>query len=115
MANSDYATKYIGQTVTVTMDRPMGSVHPEWGFTYSVNYGFVDGTLAPDGGAVDAYVLGVFEPLSTFTGDCIAVIRRKNDDDDKLVVVPCGQVFPDNEIRKITYFQEQYFKSKIIR
>lgn len=46
------------------------------------------GTIAPDGEEIDAYVLGVFEPKEEFTGTCIAVIHRTNDDDDKLIVVP---------------------------
>lgn len=37
---------------------------------------------------MDSYVLGIYEPLETFTGKCIAIIHRTNDNDDKLVVVP---------------------------
>jgi inorganic pyrophosphatase len=37
---------------------------------------------------LDAYVLGVLEPLDEFTGRCIAIIHRINDNDDKLIVVP---------------------------
>jgi len=42
---------------------------------------------------IDAYVLGVFEPRDRFEGQCIAVIHRTNDDDDKLIVVPEGQEY----------------------
>ena len=110
-----YAERFLDEIVTVTMDRPMGTRHPKHGFLYPVNYGYVAGTQAPDGGAVDAYVLGVFEPLSEFTGRCIAIIRRKEDDDDKLVVVPESKRYSDEQVRALTEFQERAFSTAIIR
>lgn len=62
---------------------------------------------------LDAYVLGVNEPLDKFSGVCIAVIHRKDDDDDKLVVVPSGVNLSEEEIRKKVDFQEQWFASVI--
>jgi inorganic pyrophosphatase len=96
------------------MDRPLGTRHPKHGFMYCVNYGFVPGTVSGDGEELDAYLLGVFEPLQSYIGKCIAVIHRINDDDDKLIVVPDGKQYTDDEIRKLTNFQEQYFQSEII-
>ena len=55
------------------------------------------------------------EPVQEFTGKCIAVIHRTNDDDDKLIIVPEDQNLTDEEIRKFTNFQEQFFESEIIR
>jgi inorganic pyrophosphatase len=107
--------QFLNKKVTVKMDRPLGSKHPNWDFKYELNYGYIPDTNAPDGSEVDAYVLGVDKPLDEFVGTCIAVINRKNDDDDKLIVVPDGQTFTDEQIIKLTNFQEQYFKSKIIR
>ncbi len=109
------APRYIGKRVTVHMDRPLGSRHPQFGFRYPVNYGYVPGTKAPDGEELDAYVLGVDRPVPEFTGTCIAVIHRLDDDDDKLVVVPEGIQLSDARIRTLTHFQESYFKSIIIR
>ncbi|MFW6046830.1 MAG: inorganic diphosphatase [Candidatus Woesearchaeota archaeon] len=111
----DYSKKYLGQEVTVKMDRPMGSKHPKLGFIYPVNYGFIPNTKAPDGKELDAYVLGVFEPKEKFTGNCIAIIHRTNDNDDKLVVVPNNKEYSDKQIRALTEFQESFFKSEIIR
>ncbi len=110
------AASYIGKTVRVKIDRPLHSKHPKHGFEYEVNYGFVPGTLAPDGEELDAYVLGVDEPLDEFEGKCIAVIHRTNDDDDKLIVIPQSlSDMEDDEIRRKTGFQEQYFQSVILR
>lgn len=98
------------------MDRPLGSNHPKYGFKYEVNYGFVPNTKAPDGDEIDAYVLGLNVPLKNFSGKCIAIIHRLNDDDDKLVVVPKNtEGITDEEIIKLTSFQEKYFKSIILR
>ena len=110
----DEGKNYLGKTVKVTMDRPLGSKHPKHGFVYEVNYGFVPGTVSGDGEELDVYVLGEDKPLETYEGKVIACIHRLNDDDDKLVVTD-GRNFTDEEIRKLTYFQEQYFISEIIR
>jgi inorganic pyrophosphatase len=109
------AADHIGSLVEVEIDRPLGSSHPEHGFTYPVNYGFVPGVPAPDGDELDAYVLGVSEPRRRFTGRCIAIVHRLDDADDKLVVVPDGVELTDTEVRRLTRFQEQYFTSTILR
>lgn len=107
--------KYLNKTVTVKMDRPLGSKHPDWDLIYEVNYGYVPNTISGDGEELDCYVLGVDKPLDSFTGKCIAIIHRINDNDDKLIIVPEGMNFTDEEIRNLTNFQEKYFKSIIIR
>lgn len=112
--HNDYSAPFLGTEVSVHMDRPMGSVHPKYGFLYPVNYGFVPDTKAPDGEEIDAYVLGVSTPINEFTGICIAIIKRENDDDDKLVVVPKDTFLSKEEIKTLTDFQEQFFKSTIV-
>lgn len=107
--------RWLGQMVRVVIDRPQGSYHPDHGFAYPVNYGYVPNTLAPDGEELDVYILGITEPLVEFTGRCIALIHRLDDNDDKLVVVPDGVTLTDEAIRAITHFQEQYFHSVIVR
>ena len=107
--------KYLNKTVTVKIDRPLGSKHPDWDLIYEVNYGYIPNTISGDGEELDCYVLGVDKPLDSFTGKCIAIIHRTNDNDDKLIIVPDGMNFTDEEIRNLTNFQEKYFKSIIIR
>ena len=106
---------FLGQTVYVEIDRPLGSKHPRWEFIYSVNYGFVPNQPAPDGEDLDAYVLGVFEPLADFSGRCIAVVHRADNDDDKLVLVPDGVAYTDGQIMALVEFQERFFESTIVR
>ena len=107
--------KYIGNIVQVKIDRPLNSNHPKHGFAYPVNYGFVPNTISGDGEELDCYVLGIDKPIDNFEGKCIAVIHRTNDNDDKLIVVPEGKNYTDEEIRELTSFQEQYFESEIIK
>lgn len=107
--------QYLGQTVTAKIDRPFGSKHPKHGFIYPLNYGFIPGTISGDGEELDCYILGVFKPIEEFTGKCIAIIHRTDDDDDKLVVVPEGKYYSNDAIDALTEFQEQYFKHEIIR
>ena len=84
----ELARKQLGKTVQVTMDRPLGTTHPKHGFVYKVNYGYIAGIRAPDGDDLDAYFLGVDEPIQSGEGVCIAVAHRRDNDDDKLIVVP---------------------------
>lgn len=109
------ATAFLGQLVTAHIDRPLGARHPTHGFIYLLNYGNVPGVLAPDGEERDVYVLGEFEPLVTFTGRCIAVIHRLDDDDDKLVLVQDGKNYSDEQISALTEFQERFFHAVILR
>ncbi len=111
----DNSIDFLNKTVTVKIDRPMGSKHPKHGFIYPVNYGYVPDTISGDAEELDAYVLGIYEPLDSFTGKCIAVIHRLNDTDDKLIVAPENVCFSDEQIRALTDFQERFFESEIIR
>ena len=109
------AKYFIGKTVHIVIDRPMGSKHPKFGYTYPVNYGYVKNTISGDGEELDAYILQVEKPLQEFTGTCVAVIKRKEEDDDKLIVIPHNSSITNTEIRELTYFQEKWFTSNIIR
>lgn len=111
----ELARKFLNKKVKVTIDRPIGSNHPKWGFEYSVNYGFVEGVLAPDGEGLDVYILNISEPVEYFEGEVVAVLHRLDDDDDKLIVVPVGESVTDDMIDSKTDFQEKFFKHEIIR
>lgn len=106
---------FIGKKVVVKMDRPLGSKHPKHGFIYLVNYGYIPGTVSGDSEELDAYILGVHQPLDTFEGRVIAVVHRLDDDDDKLIVVEDGKNYTDDQINALVEFQEKWFKTEIIR
>ena len=106
---------YLGEIIKIKIDRPFGSKHPKHGFIYPVNYGYVPDTTSEDGEELDAYLLGVFKPVEEFTGKCIAIIHRTNDNDDKLVIVPEDKDYSDDAINALIEFQEQFFEHEIIR
>ena len=115
LADKSVDNVIIGTTVTVTVDRPLGSYHPEYkDMYYPINYGYIEGVMAPDGEEQDAYILGVNEPVKKFTGKIIAIVYRKDDIEEKWVVVPEGVTFSKEEIRRQIHFQEQYFDSEIV-
>lgn len=109
------AKTYLGKKVTVTMDRPLGSKHPKHGFEYEANYGYIEGIKAPDGEDLDAYYLGVNEAINAGQGVCIAIAHRRDNDDDKLIVVPDGVTMSDEEIMSAIHFQEQWFDTEVVR
>ena len=106
---------YLGKKTTIKIDRPLGTRHPKHNFIYLLNYGYVPNTISDDGEELDAYLLGVFDPVKEYHGSVIAIIHRTNDNDDKLVVVPDGVNYTDDQIMALTEFQERFFKSVIWR
>ncbi len=105
----------IGEIVTVTVDRPLGSYHPKYkDMYYPINYGYIEGIIAPDGEEQDAYILGVDKPVERFTGKIIAIVQRNDDAEEKWVVCPEDVSYTKEEIMELIRFQEQYFQSEII-
>ena len=105
----------VGNIVTVTVDRPLGSYHPRHkDIYYLINYGYVEDIMAPDGEEQDAYILGVDKAVEKFTGKIIAVVHRNDDVEEKWVVAPTGMTFTKEEIMEQIHFQEQYFDSEVI-
>lgn len=107
--------KYLGSMVTIKIDRQMGAKHPKWDMIYPINYGYVPNTISGDGEELDAYLLGVFEPVQEYTGKCIAVVHRTKEDDDKLIIVPEDKNYTKEQIQALTEFQERFFESEIIK
>ena len=105
----------IGKIVKVVVDRPLGSVHPKHkNIIYPINYGYVENLLGGDGEEQDAYIIGVNHPVESFIGVVIAIIKRYDDIETKLVVAPEGVSFTKDQIDAFVYFQEQYFNYEII-
>ena len=104
-----FLNSLLGQTVHIVVDRPIGHAHK--GMIYPVNYGYIPGLMGGDGEEQDAYILGIDTPLSSFDGQVIGAIRRRNDVEDKLIVAPKGMVFHQGQIMEAVHFVEQYFDS----
>lgn len=106
---------YLGKTVTIKIDRPIGYMHQKKNYTliYPINYGYIPGIIGGDGEELDVYLLGVDVPVSEFNGKIIGIIHRHNDVEDKLVMVPEKTSFTAEEIADAVRFQEQYYDSEI--
>lgn len=105
---------FLGRTINITFDRPLGSVHPRHAdIVYPVNYGFVPGTKAGDGMEIDVYYLSADKPLKEASAICIGYVRRLDDNEDKLIAT-AGEIPTIDEVEKQLEFQEKWFKHEII-
>ena len=102
---------YLGKSVDIVIDRPIGYVHKN--IKYPVNYGYIPGVFASDGEEQDVYLLGVNEPQKEYSAEIIGVIYRDDDNEDKLVAAPKGKIFNQAEIMELVHFQEQFFKMHV--
>ena len=109
------ARSYLGKTVHIEIDRPIGYVHHkgEYDLVYPINYGYIPGVLGGDGEEMDVYLLGVDAPVKEFDAHIIAIVHREDDVEDKLVGVPEGMTFTAEEIAAAVRSQEQYYHSCI--
>ena len=100
-------SSYLGKTVRIKIDRPIGYVHKKPGKTlvYPINYGYIPGVLGGDGEELDVYLLGVDEPVEEFEGRIIGIVYRQNDVEDKLIMAPAGAAFDKKTIEKQIDFQ----------
>lgn len=105
---------YLGKRVNVIIDRPLGSKHPQYEHIYTLNYGYIPETLAEDGEEIDAYIIGEFEPLESYEGYVVALIKRKNDVEDKLVVCKEQNKYSKEAIAALVEFQERFFISEVV-
>ncbi len=104
----------LGKTVTVVIDRPMGSTHPRHpDMVYPVHYGYIPGMPAEDGEEQDVYLLGVEHFVKEYRAQVIGIIHRRDDIEDKLVAAPAGMHFTKEEIEAAVWFQERYFDSVV--
>lgn len=105
----------LGKEVKVTVDRPKGSFHPKRrNLYYPINYGYIEGIIAPDGEEQDVYILGVDHPVEEFRGRIIGIVYRQDDIEEKWVAAPEAMSFTREQIWEQIKFQEQYFQSELI-
>jgi len=105
---------WLGKLVPVVIDRPLGSLHPlHPDIVHPINYGYIPTTVAGDLEPIDACVLELEVPVSSFIGEVVGVVVRHDDAEGKLVVAPAGRRYSIAEIEAAIRFQEQYCDSEI--
>jgi inorganic pyrophosphatase len=84
-------------TSTIMIDRPKGSVHPRFAeIVYPLDYGFLEGTTASDGGGIDVFVGSLGAEV---TGAIMTVDLEKRDAEMK-VLIGCS----DDEMHVVHIF-----------
>ncbi len=106
---------YLGRTVKIKIDRPIGYVHKRENYTltYPINYGYIPEVFGGDGEELDVYLLGVDKPVTDYVAKIIGIVYRMNDVEDKLIAAPEGVCFNQAEIAQYIHFQEQYYETYI--
>ena len=99
---------------SVVIDRPVG-FEDSFGNVYPINYGYIPELMGGDGEEQDVYIVShdQQQPLEVFTGKLLAIIRRRDDIEDKWVLAPLDEKVNKGLIVEQTYFMEQYFDSWI--
>ena len=99
----------------VEMNGAVTGAMQERGIVYPLNYGYIPGVLGGDGEELDVYLLGVNEPVESFTGRIIGIgiAHRADDVEDKLVMAPLDMNFTREEVERAVHFQEQYYDTHI--
>lgn len=107
--------EYMGRTVRIVIDRPVGYVHKKDKYTlvYPINYGFIPGVPGGDGEDLDVYLLGVPGPVAEYEAKIIGAVRREDDVEDKLIAAPEGVSFTADEMAAAVEFQEKYYRSTV--
>lgn len=104
----------LGKEVEVFIDRPIGYKHKN--IVYKLNYGYIKDIMAPDDAYQDVYIIDENKPLSSsYCGIVIAIVHRKDDIEDKLVVSVKNNNYSNEEIKNLISFQEKFFDIEIIK
>ena len=106
---------YLGKTVSIEIDRPVGYVHHkgEKTLTYPINYGYIPNVLGGDGEELDVFLYGVSEAVSEYTGRIVGIVYRADDVEDKLIMSPSGQQPTAADMARAVYFQEKYYQTTV--
>lgn len=95
----------LGKYVRVRVTNPIHSVNSQFGFTYQLNYGIVEGKKRFDNVSYGAYIMGINHPVRTFDGRVIAVINRE-EGAPVFVVAPKSTKFIINQVQDAVAFAE---------
>ena len=106
---------YLGKTVSIEIDRPIGYVHHKGNKTlvYPINYGYIPNVLGGDGEELDVFLVGVDTPVSTYTGRIVGIVYRADDVEDKLIMAPTGYPPSAVDMLRAVYFQERYYQTTV--
>ena len=107
---------YLGKTVDIEIDRPVGYVHHKNDRTliYPINYGYIPGVLGGDGEELDVYVLGTDEPRQRLCVRIVGIAYREDDAEDKLIASVCEEKYTAEQMAEAIAFQERYYHTTVV-
>jgi len=97
----------LGKYVRVRVTNPIHSLNRQFGFTYQLNFGVIEGKKRYDSSVAGAYVMGVNQPVRSFDGRVIAVIHRADGSVPVYVVSPKNMKFISHQIEDAIAFAEK--------
>ena len=68
----------LGSYVRVKVTNPIHSLNTQFGFDYKLNYGTIEGKKVFGSSPACAYILGVNQPVRTYDGRVVAVLKRSD-------------------------------------
>ena len=93
----------LGKYVRIKVTHPIHSYCSEYGYTYELNYGKVEGAKQFDT-VRGAYIMGISHPVRSFDGRVIAIIRYADTNDIEWVVAPKSTRFINIDVINATDF-----------
>lgn len=103
----------LGKYVRVRVTNPIHSVNRQYGFTYQLNYGIIEGKKRYNNVSCGAYVMGINHPVRTFDGRVIAVIKHADGSGPVYVVAPKSTRYIIYQIEDAVAFAEKGKEYKI--
>ncbi len=95
----------IGEAVSIIIDHRKGSVD-ENGIYYPINVGYINDDSSLNG-RIRVYLLGVYSPLDSYTGEFLGYIKSKGDE-DRIVCGNFQEQFSDDQILSQIDFIDKY-------
>ncbi|MCQ2463053.1 MAG: NUDIX domain-containing protein [Clostridia bacterium] len=103
----------LGKIVKVRITAPMNSVNRRFGYTYGLNFGFIESGSSVGNSVQGAYIMGVSHPVRHFEGRVIATIKRLSGKGIVCVVAPKSTKYIITDIKKAVSFSERVDKCAI--
>lgn len=97
----------LGKYVRVRVTNPVHSLNRQFGFTYQLNFGVIEGKKRFDNSSAGAYIMGVNYPVRSFDGRVIAVIKRSDGSMPVYIVSPKNMKFISHQIEDAIAFAEK--------
>ncbi len=97
----------LGKYVRVRVTNPIHSLNRQFGFTYQLNFGVIEGKKRYDSNASGAYIMGINHLVRTFDGRVIGVIKRADGSAPVYVVAPKNMKFISYQIEDALAFAEK--------